>query len=262
MAGRFNKILEFIGLVDDEPDEELDQGRRPTGGQTYGGASQNRRSPMPPPRAPRGEYDERSSGRYNSSPRPDYDARQRRESYSAREPRYSPESGYSSDYRSAGAPRDYSSAGRDYASSGRDYPPYAARDTASSAARDSRSSRATSLDDEFERPAPKQAKADRDNRGQGNIVPMRPQAAGHQTMIYYLRSLEECRDVINDLLDGKSVLLNVEDMDDKSVQRSVDTLCGAAFALGATLRKASEKTFLIAPNNVAVASTNEDGRHY
>ena len=84
----------------------------------------------------------------------------------------------------------------------------------------------------------------------------------HQTVIYYLRQLEECRDVINDLLDNKTVLLNLEDMDERVVQRGIDTLCGAAFALGATLRKASDKTYLIAPKSVEVASTNDQERRY
>ena len=41
-------------------------------------------------------------------------------------------------------------------------------------------------------------------------------------------------------------------------------MCGAAFALGASLRKASDKTYLIAPKSVKVASTQEsnDGGRY
>jgi FtsZ-interacting cell division protein YlmF len=83
----------------------------------------------------------------------------------------------------------------------------------------------------------------------------------HQTVIYYLHTLEECRDVITDLIDGKTVLLNLEEMDEKTIQRGIDTLCGAAFALNATLRKASDKTYLIAPTTVEVAMTNEAERH-
>ncbi|MEA4898083.1 cell division protein SepF [Bacillota bacterium Meth-B3] len=246
MAGRFNKILEFIGLVDDEQEDEFDQGRRPMGGQTYG-APQGRRAPQPPSRAR--DYDDRAGGRYASPARPDYDARQRRDAYSS-----APPPRYGSDYRSgSGTPRgDYGAAfSRDR------QPPYRPEPRP----RDP-------LEDEFERAQQRPPRAEREPRGGaegrgGNVVPLRPQPpAGHQTVIYYLRSLEECREVINDLLDGKSVLLNLEDMDERSVQRSIDTLCGAAFALGATLRKASEKTYLIAPNNVMVASTNDDGRRY
>ncbi len=91
---------------------------------------------------------------------------------------------------------------------------------------------------------------------------MRPDQDLRGAVIYYLRTLEECRDVITDLIDNKTVLLNLEEMDESTIQQGIDTLCGAAFALGATLRKASDKTYLIAPNNVDVAMTNDGERRY
>ena len=226
MAGRLNKILEFIGLVDDEPEEERElQGRRPVGGQTYG-AQQSRRAA--PQAAPRGYEEPRS--RYTSS-RPEYDARTRR-SESQASSRYASGQGYQGGYSSGAAPRDY--APRDYRAQPRD-----------------------DFEEAFE------AKERSRGREQPRpAAPARPAEHSHQTVIYYLRQLEECRDVINDLLDNKTVLLNLEDMDERVVQRGVDTLCGAAFALGATLRKASDKTYLIAPKSVEVASTNDQERRY
>jgi FtsZ-interacting cell division protein YlmF len=108
--------------------------------------------------------------------------------------------------------------------------------------------------DEFERLEQPQPRV-------GNVITMQNDSR-HQTVIYYLHTLEECRDVISDLIDNKTVLLNLEEMEEKTIQRGIDTLCGAAFALGATLRKASDKTYLIAPNNVEVAMTNETERRY
>ena len=250
MAGRFNKLLELIGLVDDEPEDDFDQGQynRPASGQTYG-AQQNRRPAPPPPsrgRAPM-EFDEpRSNGRYNSSARPDYDARQRRDSYSQQPPRYpSDAQRYPSDARSS----------RDTGSTVRDYD----RGYRSSGNSDGYRAmpRVEQQGDEGMRRSARPAQTPPPN----NVVPMRTSTQS-QTVIYYLRKLEDCRDVINDLLENKTVLLNLEDMDQNSVQRGIDTLCGAAFALGADLRKASDKTYLIAPSGVNVASTNDAGRHY
>lgn len=79
-------------------------------------------------------------------------------------------------------------------------------------------------------------------------------------IVYYLHTLDECRDVISDLLENKSVLLNLEDMDDRIIQRAIDTLGGAAFALNATLRRASDRTYIIAPTSVDIAYTNDDRR--
>ncbi|MEG1263020.1 MAG: hypothetical protein RSE59_02195, partial [Clostridia bacterium] len=104
MAGRFNKLLEFIGLVDDEPDDEMDQGgTRPIGGQTYGAPNRRPVQQAAPSRQNRGDYeDSRMGGRNTSSARPDYDARQRRNDYASQAPKYA------QDYRSQQASRsDY-----------------------------------------------------------------------------------------------------------------------------------------------------------
>ncbi len=82
------------------------------------------------------------------------------------------------------------------------------------------------------------------------------------TIVYYLHSLSECSGVIEDLIGGNSVLLNLEETDVQLMQRVVDTLAGAAFALHAKIRKVSEKMYLIAPENVDVNMTSSVNRHY
>jgi FtsZ-interacting cell division protein YlmF len=46
------------------------------------------------------------------------------------------------------------------------------------------------------------------------------------------------------------------------MQRAVDTLSGAVFALHATIRKASERTYLIAPSGVEVNETYDMDRRF
>ena len=82
------------------------------------------------------------------------------------------------------------------------------------------------------------------------------------TIVYSLHSLSECSGVIEDLIGGNSVLLNLEETDMQLMQRVVDTLAGAAFALHAKIRKVSEKMYLIAPENVEVNMTSSVSRHY
>lgn len=82
------------------------------------------------------------------------------------------------------------------------------------------------------------------------------------TMVYYLHSLSECGDVIQDLIRGNSVFMNLEETDSAQMQRIVDTLAGATFALNAKIRKVSEKTYLIAPKNVNVNMTRNVERRY
>ncbi len=86
--------------------------------------------------------------------------------------------------------------------------------------------------------------------------------AGTGTMVYYMHSLSECSNVIRDLIRGYSILLNLEEADTAQMQRIVDTLAGATFALGAVIRKVSERTYIIAPKNVNVMTSDRFERRY
>ncbi|MBR3928570.1 MAG: cell division protein SepF [Clostridia bacterium] len=85
---------------------------------------------------------------------------------------------------------------------------------------------------------------------------------GSGTMVYYMHSLSECSNVIRDLIRGYSILLNLEEADTAQMQRIIDTLAGATFALGAVIRKVSERTYIIAPKNVNVMTSDRFERRY
>lgn len=77
-------------------------------------------------------------------------------------------------------------------------------------------------------------------------------SARQRTMMFSLHALEDCCEVIDNLIVGNTVILTMEDLDDALMLRAVDTLSGAVFALHATIRKASDRTYLIAPVSVEV----------
>lgn len=85
-------------------------------------------------------------------------------------------------------------------------------------------------------------------------------ASAPRTVMYNLSALEECSDVVDALIANNIVLLMLDQLDDRMIQRAVDTLSGAAFALHATIRKASDKTYLIAPRTVEVNEPGYYGR--
>ena len=80
--------------------------------------------------------------------------------------------------------------------------------------------------------------------------------------MFSLHSLEDCCDVIDNLILNNTVVLTMDDLDARLMQRAVDTLSGAVFALHATIRKASERTYLIAPANVEVNETYDMDRRF
>ena len=83
-----------------------------------------------------------------------------------------------------------------------------------------------------------------------------------RTVMFTLRNLEDCGDVIDNLILSNTVVLTMDTLDDRLMQRAVDTLSGAVFALHATIRKASESTYLIAPSGVEVNETYDLGGRY
>ena len=86
-------------------------------------------------------------------------------------------------------------------------------------------------------------------------------ASRQRTVMFTLRHLEDCCDVIDNLILSNTVVLTIDDIDPRLMQRAVDTLSGAVFALHATIRKASEHTYLIAPSGVEVNETYDMGRY-
>ena len=84
----------------------------------------------------------------------------------------------------------------------------------------------------------------------------------HQTIIFMLHSVDECKEVILSLIDKKSVLLNLDELDAVQAQRALDTMSGATYAIGATLSRASDRTWLITPSNVEVERSSIDADGY
>ena len=83
-----------------------------------------------------------------------------------------------------------------------------------------------------------------------------------RTVMYSLHSLEDCCEVIDQLIANNTVVLTMDELDGRLLQRAVDTLSGAVFALHANIRKASDKTYLIAPMSVEVNEAYDFDRRF
>lgn len=98
-------------------------------------------------------------------------------------------------------------------------------------------------------------------KGGGKVVnhPSADMGQQHQMRIYQMEDYDDARSVIDDLLDDRSVLINLELVDVDISQRIVDMLSGATYALGASLKKAAANTYLLAPRSVEISgSYNEE----
>ena len=216
-GGGFGKVLEFIGLVDDEDPRDIYEDEYQSG--NYG----RQQTYAPQPRQPR--QPQRQTALTTRRPASNYEPTR-----APRMNRNTSGSRFDQPQRSAPAPRRASA--QPARSLRYDYTP--------------RTSRFGSLEDS---PADTQR----------NAVP----SSGRQrTVMFSLHSLEDCCDVIDNLILSNTVVLTMDELDARLMQRAVDTLSGAVFALHATIRKASDRTYLIAPSNVEVNETYDMVERY
>ena len=232
-SGGFGKVLEFIGLVDDGD-------ARDTYVDEYSSGDYGRQQPYMPQRS-----------RVQERPRQEISRRYPASSYEpTRTPRMNRtapagSSRFDSGRAPQGNPQRRSGAYVEQASNrgGRyDYSP--------------RASRFGSLDDNgnaFNNAYPKEEQPKRPQRGA---------TSRQKTVMFTLHALEDCCDVIDNLILNNTVVLTLDNLDVKLMQRAIDTLSGAVFALHATIRKASEHTYLIAPNSVEVNETYDMDRGF
>lgn len=126
-------------------------------------------------------------------------------------------------------------------------------------------------EDRYSRPQPRSRYEEpRTRYGSSSQLPAERQPARRamqvsrrtRTVMYSLRTLKDCCKVIDELIANNTVVLTMEEMDGSLMQRALDTLSGAAFALNANIRKASDRTYLVAPTSVDVNAGYEEVEDY
>ena len=225
-SGGLNKLLNFIGLVDDEDTQD-------TYGEEYSSDNYGRRAAYTPARQ------QRATSVAGSRQAPARSNTQRR----------LPEStGRSSRYDSR-APRGYD----DYRTGERRT---ASRfDDSGYTAQPRQSSRYSQAPD---------PRYDSSRNLPQRVSPQRPMRVSQRsrTVMYSLHSLEDCCEVIDQLIANNTVVLTMDELDGHLLQRAVDTLSGAVFALHASIRKASDRTYLVAPMSVEVNDAYDMDRRF
>lgn len=73
------------------------------------------------------------------------------------------------------------------------------------------------------------------------------------------KTFDQMLDAVDYLLLGRTVLLNLEGVEKTLYRRMIDFISGAAYALGVTIKKATNDSFLIAPREVDVSGEVFDG---
>ncbi|MDP4268139.1 MAG: cell division protein SepF [Bacteroidota bacterium] len=88
-----------------------------------------------------------------------------------------------------------------------------------------------------------------------------PSAAGsYEVMVIEPRSFEESLEIVNNLREKKSIILNLHLLDAEQSQRIVDFLSGATHAIDGHQQRIGEGVFIFTPNNVAISAETEKAR--
>ena len=98
----------------------------------------------------------------------------------------------------------------------------------------------------------RQAKAPRSNK----VVPMR--GNGMEVCVIKPSYYENTRDIIDTLLEGKAVVLNLEGIKLDLAQRIVDSVSGGCYALHGNLQKISGYIYLVTPSSVDITGDFQD----
>lgn len=70
--------------------------------------------------------------------------------------------------------------------------------------------------------------------------------------IYYPKSYDDVREIIDLLIVGKQAVINLNDLQEETAQRVIDLLCGAVYALKGGLCEIETNIFVITPDGVSV----------
>lgn len=72
------------------------------------------------------------------------------------------------------------------------------------------------------------------------------------TIIFCVRRKDDSSQIINYLIDGLNIIMNLEEVDEAQCQRVLDLVSGAAFALRGSVERISHRNYLVAPTGVEI----------
>ena len=80
---------------------------------------------------------------------------------------------------------------------------------------------------------------------------------GYEVMVVSPKTFDESLEIAKNLIDRKTVVLNLELLDHEQSQRIVDFLAGATYSLSGHQQKIGEGVFIFTPNNVNISAEQE-----
>ncbi len=93
-------------------------------------------------------------------------------------------------------------------------------------------------------------------RNRGTKVAPMPGYISNEVTVIEPRSFSESAQIVQNLIDKKTVILHLDLLDKEQSQRTIDFVCGASHALEGSVKKVSETVVIFAPRTVALSYEN------
>ena len=92
------------------------------------------------------------------------------------------------------------------------------------------------------------------SRGDNANVAKLPGYKGHEIKIVEPRSFGDATEIVNQLLDQRTVVIDLHLLDKETAQKTIDFVCGAAYAVGGESQKIGDSTvFMFTPKSVQLS---------
>ena len=96
---------------------------------------------------------------------------------------------------------------------------------------------------------------DKNDRNDLKVV-AHPNYKGYEVMVVEPRSFGEAGQIVPNLKDRKTIILNLHLLDKEQSQRTIDFVCGAAHALSGKPQKVGDMVFVFTPSNIVLSVDN------
>ncbi|MBR6098376.1 cell division protein SepF [bacterium] len=93
----------------------------------------------------------------------------------------------------------------------------------------------------------------REDRSNDLKVVNHPNYKGYEVIVMEPRSFEDAGQIVQNLKERKTIVLNLHLLDKIQCQRTIDFVCGAAHALNGNPQKVGDLVFVFTPSNVTLS---------
>ena len=84
----------------------------------------------------------------------------------------------------------------------------------------------------------------------------------HEVRISEPRSFRDATEIVTQLLDNRTVILNLHLLDKETAQKTIDFVCGATFAMDGKVKKVGDTVFIFTPNCVQLSVEAQETASY